>query len=349
MADSITLDKDRIEFSKYFEWYNGDFDKLYNVPPTLVNGLSLVERPTDLLTRLNYFAASSKFYINGIMDNIPDVLEPYYELVERMVTHWSIAGDYCLVIQDGVVNTIRPDYVFPIRRKDNRDIITGFYFVFPIPDSPQRARVIQYDNLTGKAFENERDFYSNMLEDKTSGTPVEIQEVIYESTGGYYKDIEGLVRELNIRLALLQLALNSTAIPLLQIATEGMGGGLLGADGITPLRVAGLGKSGLGLVVPPPFTGEEGGRYIERAGTGLEEALGYIRILLGSLAVSSGVPEYVYGISLTQSSAEVQRVMFMGQSRINRLQRAMKNTFAKLGISVEFPDATVGGDSNAAT
>ena len=344
----ITLEQDRLDYSKYFQYYEGNLSRLWNIPPTLINGLQLITPPTDLLSVLNYFTASSKFYTNGILDNIPDVLEPYFALVERAVTHWSVTGEYCLVIQNGILNTIRPDYVFPIRRPDNRDIITGYYFVFPIKDT-QRARVIEYNILTGRATQNERDFFSNQLGDNKGGTPVNIDLVIWEQTGGYYKDIEGLVRELNVRFALLQLSLNSTAIPLLQIATEGMGGGLLGADGITPAKVAGLGKSGLGLVVPPPFTGEEGGRYIERAGTGLQEALDYIRMILGSLAVMSGVPEYVYGISLTQSTAEVQRVMFLGQSRINRVQRALKNTFSQLGITVDFSDAVIGSENVTTT
>ncbi|MYC78852.1 hypothetical protein F4X10_24045 [Candidatus Poribacteria bacterium] len=343
----IKLDSNRLEYRKYFDYYNGRLDSLWNIPPTLINGFQLVTAPNDLKSNLNYFNASSKFYINGILDNVPPELNEYFALLERMVTHWSVTGEYCLVIENGVINTIRPDYVFPIRRPDNRDVIQGFYFIFPAPDetadpsisnfSTSKARVIHYDILTGVATQTTRDIFSNELEEVSGGTPVNIQGVIWEDTGGgYYNHIEGMVRELNVRFALLQLALNSTAIPLLQIATEGMGGGLLGADGITPVNVAGLGKSGLGLVVPPPFTGEEGARYVERAGTGLEEALAYIRMILGSLAVMSGVPEYVYGVSLTQSSAEVERIMFMGQSRINRVQRAIQNTFAQLGITVEF-------------
>ena len=341
---AITLEKDRLEFPNYFKWYDSELDTLWNVPPTLINGFELINAPNDVLSVLNYFNASSKFYINGILEHIPDELEEHFKLIERMVTHWAVTGEYCLVIQNGVLNTIRPDYVFPKRRPDNRDIITGYYFVFPLPDNAQRARVIEYDILTGKAFQNERDFFSNQLEEKSGGTAVDIQLVIWEQAGGYYKEIKGLVRELNVRFALLQLALNSTAIPLIQIATEGMGGGLLSADGITPARIAGLGKSGIGLVVPPPFTGEEGGRYIERAGTGLEEALAYIRMILGSLAVMSGVPEYVYGVSLSQSTAEVERIMFMGQSRINRIQRALTNTFKQLGIDVEFPTVMIGSE-----
>ena len=343
---AIKLDQDRLEYTKYFDWYKGNLDTLWNKPPTLINGLRFLDKPNDLLSTLNYFSASSRFYINGILSVLPPALDDYFPMVERMVTHWSVSGEYCLVIENGVINTIRTDYVFPIRKPDNYDVIQGYYFIFPIPDSMQRARVVEYNVATGVALQTERTFAGGELEDKSGGTPVNIQGVIYEDTGGgFYKDIEGMVRELNIRFALLQLALNSTAIPLLQIATEGMGGGLLGADGITPTNVAGLGKTGLGLVVPPPFTGEEGGRYIERSGVGLDEALAYIRMVLGSLAVMSGVPEYVYGVALTQSTAEVERVMFMGQSRINRMLRSMRDTFGQLGIDVEFAELSIEGNN----
>ena len=352
----VKLEQDRLAYRDYFEWYNGDLRSLWNIPPTLVNGMSLLAAPNDLLSTLNYFSASSKFYINGILESVPQTLEDYYPLVERMVEHWSVTGEYCLVVENGVVNTIRPDYVFPIRKNDNWDVIQGYRFVFPILDDDTnvaRARVVEYNVATGKARQSVRDLYGNNLgEPVGSTTPVNIQLVLYQDTGsGYYKDIKGMVRELNVRYALLQLALNSTAIPLLQIATEGMGGGLLGADGITPVNVAGLGKSGLGLVVPPPFTGEEGARYVERAGTGLEESLAYVRMVLGSLAVMSGVPEYVYGVALSQSSAEVNRVMFMGQSRINRMRRAMTHSFGVLGVDVgDFqPTPLERGDESAAT
>jgi len=347
----IELESKRLDFPKYFDWYGGNLRTLWNIPPTLVNGMGLLTIPDDLQSTLNYFSASSKFYINAVLNDIPEEIDPYFKLLERLVTHWSVTGEYCLVIENGIINTIRPDYVFPIRKKDNYDVIQGYYFVFPIPNTPQKARVVHYDIVTGKALQTERDFYSNQLEEKSGGAPVNIQMVIFEDTGGgYYRDITGLVRELNIRFALLQLALNSTAIPLLQISTEGMGGGLLGADGITPARIAGLGKSGIGLTVPPPFTGEEGARYIERGGTGLEEALNYIRMILGSLSIMSGVPEYVYGTTLAQTTAEIERVMFMGESRVNRLLKSVTYSFGRLGIDVTFPKFRLDiGGNNATT
>ena len=338
---AITLEQKRLDYKDYFKWFDGDFATLFNVPPTLVNGLALLDNPKDLKTKVNYFGASSRYYINAIVESIPSELEPYFKMVERMVKHWAVTGEYCLVIENGVINTIRPDYVFPIRKEDNYDIIQGYYFVFPQKDSTT-ARVIHYDIVTGKAYQTIRTLAGNHLADASGGTELNIQAVFYEDTGtGYYNDIEGIVRELNIRFPLIQYALNSTTTPLLQVALEGIAGGLVSADGITPANIASLGKTGLGLVIPPPFTGEEGARYIERSGVGLDETINYIRMLFGVLTISSGVPEYVYGVSISQTSAEVQRVMFMGESRINRVKRALRNTFLQLGIDVEFPQSQI--------
>ncbi|MYD81372.1 MAG: hypothetical protein F4X44_12260 [Gammaproteobacteria bacterium] len=341
---AIKLDNKRLEYRDFFKWFEGDLSSLWNVPPTLANGFQLIDAPNDLLTEFNYFAASSKYYINGVLDSVPEEVDDYFKLIEQITEHWSVTGEYCVITEGNMYSVIRPDYVFPVRDKYNVDNIIGFNFVFPMDMG--KARVIEYTPDKRTFVETERHVAGNTIGDAIRVVRrVNIDRVIWDSVGtGYYRDIKGLVRELNVRYSLMQLSLNSTAYPLLQVSTQALGSGLVGIDGITPARIAGLGKSGLGLTVPPPFTGEEGARYVERTGGGLEEALAYIRMILGSLAVLSGVPEYVYGVSLTQSAREVERVMFMGQSRINRLRRSMTNTFRELGIDVTFPRE---GEDNA--
>ena len=349
----IALDAKRLEYPNYFKWFDGDLSTLFDAPSSLVNGLNYLNKETDLHSTLNYFGTSSKFYINGLLDIIPpEITVDTYPLFERIVQHWSVTGEYCITIENNVVNAIRPDYVFPIRQPENMDIIKGFYFIFPIKDKPQRARVIEYDIASGRAYQTERVIMGNRLQEKYGGTPVNIQNVLYQDTGaGFYRDIKGMVRELNVRFALIQLALNSTSIPLLQVATEGIGGGELNADGLSPTKVAQLGKTGLGLVIPPPFSGEEGARYVERAGTGLVESMQYIRTILGSLSVMSGVPEFVHGLSLSElsnmSSKAIDQVDLLGKSRIKRMRYALTNTFRELGIELTFPEPDVEVENNA--
>jgi len=333
---AITLDAKRLAYRDYFAFHAGKLDKLFQIPKTLANGLEMLTL-NDISTRFNFFKAASDFYANGVLDSTPEALQPHYALFERMVRHWSVTGEYCLVIENGILNTIRPDYVFPVYADYNADMLLEILFVFP-NKMGTTARVIRYDVMSESAFFSQRTLSANQLQEAGfDETPVNIQWVKWENTQqGFYDSIQGLVRELNIRMAMFQLSLNSTAIPLLQAATEGISGGLITSSEITPSRIASLGKTGLGLVIPPPFTGEQGASYVERQGTGLREAMDYMRILLGSLSVMSGVPEYVFGTNLSDSAANVERVMFMGQSRINRMHKAIENSFRELGIIVDF-------------
>lgn len=337
----ITLDPARLEYKDYFEWYRNELRTLFNIPPTLANGLSLVS-VNDLKTEFNFFAAASDFYANAVLDTLPDIIRPYTPILERIIRHWSVTGEFCLVIQNGILDTIRPDYVFPVFAPENADVIVEYLFVFPLPNTASQARVVRFNPYTGEAGESIRTLAGNSLQaEGYRETPVNIQAVFWRRTqAGFYPAIKGLVRELNIRLALFQLALNSTAYPLLQVSTEGLAGGRLATAEITPAKVAGLAKTGIGLVVPPPFIGEEGARYVERLGTGLTEAMEYVKMVLGGLSVMSGVPEYVFGTNLSDTSAEVERVMFMGQSRINRLYRALEFVFGELGVEVRFGNAS---------
>lgn len=353
---ALVLDIRRQKYTEYFEYYEGEMDRLFSLPKSLVNGLFLLNI-TDIQTRFNFFRAASDFYGSAVLDQSPDELGPFYPLFERLVHHWSVTGEYCVVVENNVVNTIRPDYVFPLYNRYNRDIIDQFFFIFPLNvrdithfqefSTLQEADVVRYEVATGLSFRSRRTLAGNSLSDGEPETPANVQRVFWEDTRqGFYRSIEGLVRELNIRMAIFQLALNSTSVPILEVQSEGVSGGLLGTETITPAKVAGLGKSGLGLTIPPPFTGQNGARYVERQGNGLEESMGYIRMLLGSLSVMSGVPEYVFGTNLSDSTANVERVMFMGQSRVNRMFRSVENVFGELGVPITFTNE---GNANAGT
>lgn len=75
----------------------------------------------------------------------------------------------------------------------------------------------------------------------------------------------------------VQLALNTTSLPLIVADSE------LRGRNVNLTVVKDLVTSPLGMNLTPPFSGEEGARYIERSGTGLQELLDYVRLLLGQL------------------------------------------------------------------
>lgn len=340
-AQENLLNPNRLRYGSFFDWYAGNLGSLYTrVAHNQVNGLAQMS-PDELTTRFNYFGAASRFYIDAMLGDIPDTVLPYYTLLEKMVRHWAVTGEYCIVVQGGIPHAVRPDYVWPISYIADADTPTGYIFVFPISTpygSPTgKARVIEYDAFTGQAIASIRDYAVGVLGDRPFDvSPVTIDRVIYEDTGdGFYDDVEGIVRELNIRMAFIQSALNSTSLSLLQANPDRIGN-FRGRGDITPKNVAQQGKTGLGLIVEPPFTGEYEAKFIERSGQGLAESLDYMRLLLGQLSVMSGVPDYIYGVSLNQNPSEVERILFAGQARITRLRRAIEGSFAELGVSITF-------------
>ena len=338
--------KRRQELRDHFDWYLGNLDSLFRVSPTIVNGLTLIPA-ARITTRFNYFAAVSRFFSDAQLSDLPQMETSIAALIEELTQHWSVSGECCIIAgSTGQLSTVRPDYVHPVRNDFNKDLIEDFWFIFPLinqrtqftePQTPTRARVITFNVATGVALQSERDYREGWVADEPSGVPVDIASVVWVDTkDGVYHDMEGIVRELTIRINIMQTALNSVAFPLLQIDTDAVAGGKL-QTGVTPEAVTAAATDGLGLTVPPPFIGEEGARYIERSGAGLTESLEYQRSLLAQLGVVSGVPDYVFGVRNPVGAAnETQRILFAGQAKIARFRRDLTYALSIVGVTVEF-------------
>ncbi len=326
--------KAREALTDWDHWRDGDFSSLFSKIPNMVNGLSLVNPNTELGAKFNYFAASSRFFADAMLGDTPSTLTPYLDLLENIVREWSVTGEYCLVLDGGLLRSIPAKNVFPIHSPRVPDIRIGYRFIFPDPDGGP-AFVIEFNEITGQSKEGRRVYHSGDLGDWAEVTDSPLSHVIYQNThDGYYGDISDIVAELQIRFAMMQWSLNSTSIPILEAEIDRITP--FAQSEIQPAKVSELGKSGMGLVLPPPFEAGSGARWIERTGTGLNENLEYARLLLGALSVLSGVPDYVYGVSLNQSPTEVERIMFAGQSRITRFRRSIERTFARLGLTVQY-------------
>ena len=336
----VTLDAARIKYPEYFQYFRGNIKPLFDIPSSQVNGLSYVG-VNELTTDYNYFAAASRFFIDAMLGDVPETVRLVYPIFERIVTHWAVTGEYCGVLSGGTFRVINPANVHPMPVGAEKQDVTGYLLVYPhtLPNGlfDGYATVISYDIATGAAFQNVRGYSPGIVADVgTEPIPVRIDAVIWDNTGdGMYPYIAGIVRELNIRAALIQSNLNSTSYPLLQMSADNISGVSSQRD-ITHAHINSLGKSALGVLVEPGFTGENEPRYIERSGAGLEESLAYVRLLLGLLSVMSGVPDYVYGVSLNQNPTEIERVLFAGQARINRLRRSLESAFSRLGLPILF-------------
>lgn len=345
----MLLDPSRVRFSTYFDWYENTIDKLFQVNPTLINGLGLIgQQNVAMGSTFNYMQVISRFYHSAVMNDVPRVNNSLISVIDKATEHWSVTGEACFILQQGNIRVVRPDYVFPIRDPYDRDRIRKFIFVFPYIDTQTgnfandpigttHAQVIDYDVATRQAFMATRQYTAGNLADEPIGDAVDIGEVFYiETSGSLYPTIEALVREVSVRLNMLQLALNTSAIPILQVDKDSINDGALRGSVSLEDWQKQITKP-MGLQISPPFSGEEGTRFIERAGTGLTESIEYIRLLLSQLGVLTGVPDYVLGApQLGRTSSETERTLFIGQARVNTYRRVLENILKDMGQNLRF-------------
>ena len=346
------LDPFRIPYSKYFDYYEGRLDALFRVPGNAVNGLGFLQTPSTgngVSTRFNFLSVLSRFYSAAVLADLPVANAATYKLIHQATEHWSVCGETLLIVQDGQVRTVRPDFVWPIRSEFDRETLDRILLVYPRRDTQagdwenavttsSKAMVIDYEVETGRAWQSIRDYSPGVLGDGPRGQEVDVGKMVWIKSGEPpYVTVESTVREVCIRLNILQLALNSTSVPILQVEKDCLGDGQLKNQQPTLETVANITtNSPLGLTAKPPFAGEEGARYVERAGQGLSESIEFVRLLLGQLGVLSGVPDYVFGVQLGRPNDESERVLFAGQARVNAFQGALKDGLEQVGIKVDF-------------
>ena len=343
----MLLDPARLRFSQYFDWYEDRLDSLFRVNGTLINGIGLLGQQ-NLQTRFNYLSAVSRFFQAAVLADLPLITPTVHQVLIQVTEHWSVCGESFMIVNDQGIRVVRPDYCFPIVDPYDRDRVQRFLFVFPFRDTQQgdwsnelvsstMANVIDYDVTTRQAFMSRREYTAGNLADDPVGTAVNIGEVIWVRSGGViYPALESIVREVIVRLNMLQLALNTTAIPIVQLDKDNINDGSFRGRNLNLDTFQKTLANPLGMTVMPPFGGEEGARFVERSGTGLTEAVDYVRLLLGQLGVISGVPDYVFGISVERPTQQVERVLFAGQARVNSYRRTLEEAFARTGNAIRF-------------
>ena len=345
---TYALDPDRLRMPTWFDYYESKLDNLFRLEGTVINGLGVLGGVAGIGTRFNYFMAVSRFYSAAVMSDLPLMDNQTARLVQQCAEHWSVCGEACLVQSGGVIRTVRPDFVFPVHDRYDREKVERFLFIYPRRDDQEgdygnsplgstRARVIEYEVATGQAWEAIRDWDYGGIATAPRGKPVSIDNVAWIKSGEPpYPPILSITREICIRLNTLQLALNTSSLPLIQIDKDSLSDGELRGKTASIQEISELLKSPLGLTTVPPFSGEEGARYVERAGTGLVESMDYVRMLLGQLGVLSGVPDYVFGVQLGRPNNETERVLFAGQARINAFRRELEDGLALMGVDTHF-------------
>lgn len=100
-----------------------------------------------------------------------------------------------------------------------------------------------------------------------------------------YVALEGVVREVSVRLNMLQLALDTSSFPVLQIDKE-------------------LITAPLGLTTDPPIGERQGATYMNALAPAWLNPVKYIHMPRGQMAVLSGVPDHVLGSQVSRRAPE---------------------------------------------
>lgn len=351
------LDPARTELARHFDWYDGKLDSLFNsLEATSVNGLGIIG-PENITNRFNYFQALSKFFSSAVEADLPALESSGLErLISKAATHWSVASECCLVgfpAADGKeadISIVRPDYVHPVYDKYNNDLLERILFIYPERQDEDvtflnevtgtdSALVVEYDVATGEAYQSKRNYAVNYVADGPLGELIDIGTVKYIKTGPpIYPTVEPLVREICVRLNMLQLALNTTSLPIIQINKDDINDGSFANKNLTLTDIKNAVTGPLGVNVPTAVSGESNASYVERAGRGLEESMSYVRMLLSQMSILSSVPDYVFGINLAKPNAETERVLFSAASKVNQFRRMLDNELKEFGVTVAFTD-----------
>lgn len=347
------LDPARTQLARHFDWYDGKLDTLFNsIQPTAVNGLGIIG-PENINNRFNYFQALSKFFSSAVEADLPKLDNIETELlIAQAATHWSVASECCLVGFPGDVGLVRPDYVHPVYSKYNNDELEKILFIYPErnTNSPtfsnevfgtDNALVVEYNVETGEAFQSVRNYSIGNVADEPLGEKIDIGIVRYIKTGPpVYSAVEGQIREISVRMNMLQLALNSTSLPILQINKDNINDGVLTNREITLSDIKKAATGPLGVNTPAPHSGEQSASYVERAGRGLDESMSYVRMLLSQVSILSSVPDYVLGINLSKPNIENERVLFTAISKVNQFRRQLGDALSQFNINVPFTSSS---------
>jgi len=343
------LDPARIRYAEYFDWYEDELRSLFTVQGTLVNGIGILGH-ANLTTRFNYFSAISRFFQAAALTDLPELEGSTYRAIEHACRHWSVTGEAFIIRNNAGLGAIRPDYVFPVSSVYNREQVLRYLIVYPERDPQQtsdftnqaqssdRAQVFDYEVETGVTTLNFRRYHPGDLgEDLTERQLVDIGRIEWVRSGEPpYKPIESIVREIIVRMNMTQLALNTTAVPLLQVDKSTLQDGAFVTQQLTLETFQRQISSPLGLTIQPPFGNEAEARYVERSGVGLQEAMAYVESLIHQLSVITGLPDYVFRASTASTSREQERVLFAGQARVASFRRGLEEALSRLGTTVRF-------------
>ncbi len=329
------FDEKRSLFHQYKDWYDGKHSSLYtSLSPSVSNGLKHIP-PANAVTYFNAFSLISRFYNDQFLADLP--VGFHNGFISRMIRDWSITGDCAYMLYQGRLMDIPARNIVPIY--DSTGDLERWIIYRPIKSHTtplfDRARVINYNVQTGQASLTIRNYRPGWIDDTPNiGSPVSVSNLRYITTDDdLYADLRNSIIEINIRMNLINVSLNSSSYPVLQIDTNSVSNGKYRGKAVSTAELFTLVNDGLGITITPPFTGETGASYVERSGTGLTESLEYLDKIMHNLGIQSGVPDYIFGIR-TGNNSDSERVLLTAAARIGSFRLLLASALAEIGITL---------------
>jgi len=232
-----------IQEQRWDEWYDDRLNTLLAGSPTTDNGLAYPRLIGPNYNAFNGFKLIADTYRIGMGAELPTVergaaevteLENFKSELKFFFMEWSKKSRAVMYSQDyfeingvssGGVHFVSPNVTsyFPVYSKFNPREIVGHVLAFPYREKqvlqtsqfPDRLRVVKFSNVPG--FERNTvevfTFSGSQIGERLSFEDGIVRDFFYLNTRDpQYPIVEDTVREINIRLAVLQLA-NNRSIP----------------------------------------------------------------------------------------------------------------------------------------
>ena len=351
----MLLEQKRLDLARFFDYAENRLDDLFKIPATPVNGLTYLYDGAAVEVRFNFFKVLSDFYKNTILSDLSEPDAARYNLVSQLAENWAVSGEFCLS-QDasGVVRSIRPDFIHPVYSRYSRDDIERLLIIYPEierqferdgtnqPIAARSARVIDYDMATGLAYESERDYTYGRVADGPRGNLIDGLKLYFvQLEDSPYGAIETIVRDICVRLNILNVGLNTSSIPILETNDSALTYAVnihLPDKELDAAQIAARSgiSSGLGIIAHRNFETDPAARYVERSGIALNESIQVLTLLMSQLGIQTGLPEMVFASRVGQKQIQNESLLYQARAKSRAFKHSLIDTMRQVGQPVIF-------------
>ena len=348
----------RIQDEKFWEnLYYRRYDELFDGPPTIDNGYSIVDR--DNIIGISIFSSISQFYWDSILGERPTItstaedrqtwldenLETIFHALDKAVEYWSYKGRAILLVtEDNQVMPIDSSFYFPIKDPMNRDKTIAHLLAYlwyqqepnsvfnKNPGMDNRITLIKFDPATGTATRDTHEMHGNTIGPLLESLPADTKAINVMGDGNsFYPAIVPPARNIMIRFSALNRVLNKHTSPHLVKPTQ------FEFDPTTgkPKKLNPNGD----VIIEPGTANSQEMYYLVWDGN-LESSYDFIDKMQDYIHLTTGVPPVVFGIDVGkgESGASRDRLMFSAMAKVRRDRREIETLIKDTIMALDAPE-----------